>query len=119
MLHAQWLRLASLALAFSLSSACQAAEAEKLDRDTLIAACKAEAMRGHVQGFLDERHKHHARMIAICEEWRTANADLREDLSKRCIAESRRGPSMGHRQRPMNQSHIFRLGELCRKLATT
>lgn len=112
-------RFAVIALAFVAAAACQADVVEAQDRDALIAACKVEAGRGHLQGLLDERRKHQARMVAICEEWRNVTADEREDLSVRCLAEARRGPSMGHRQRPMNQSHMFRQGELCRQLAVS
>ena len=113
-------RIALVASALFMAAACQTHAAEETqDRATLVAACKAEAVRGHLQGFLDERRAHHERMTVICEAWRKVSAADREALSQRCLAEARRGPSIGHRQRPMNQSHIFRLRELCRTLATT
>ena len=113
-------RIVLAASALFLATACQTHAAEDArDRATLIAACKSEAVRGHLQGFLDERGAHHKRMTVICEAWRNVGAADREALSQRCLAEAGRGPSIGHRQRPMNQSHIFRLRELCRTLATT
>lgn len=119
MIHIAHARIALIASMVFTTVACQSNAAEPQDRVTLINACKSEAGRGHLQGFLDERRKHRERMSAICEEWRNVSAADREDLSKRCLAEARRGPSIGHRQRPINQSHIFRLRELCRNLATT
>ena len=113
-------RVAFIATAFFPAAACQSAVTEAPQaRSTLIAVCKAEAVRGHLQGLMDERRKHHERMTTICEVWRSVDADQRDDLSKRCLAESGRGPTIGHRQRPTNQSHIFRLRELCRKLSNT
>lgn len=119
MTHIRISRIALVLSALFAAAACQTGAAEAEDRQTLIAACKSEAVRGHLQGFLDERRKHYARMTAICEEWRSVRAADREALSQRCLAEARRGPSIGHRQRAMNQSHKFRLSELCGKLATT
>lgn len=90
---------------------------ESDNRSALIAACKIEAERGHLAGFLQERREHAKRMAAICDEWQTVGREGQNNLLRRCLAESRRGPSIGHRQRPQDQSHMFRLGELCRKLA--
>ena len=93
--------------------------AEGVDRTALITACKTEAKRGHLAGFLDEKRQHTLRMAAICDEWRTVEAGQREDLLQRCLAEARRGPNMGHRSRPWYQSHIFRLRKICRNLAAS
>lgn len=119
MTHIRATRIAFLASALFVAGACQTVSAETEDRATLIAACKSEAVRGHLNGFLDERRQHYSRMQAICEEWRNISAADREVLSQRCRAEANRGPSIGHRKRSMDQSHKFRLRELCRKLAVS
>lgn len=113
-------RQLALALAGTLLwwAACDTAiAAERVDRTALIIACKTEAKRGHVTGFLEEKRQHAMRMAAICEEWRTVETDQQEDLLQRCLAEAGRGPSRGHRSRPWYQSHVFRLRKICRNLA--
>lgn len=92
---------------------------EPLNRTALITACKTEAKRGHLTGFLQERREHAKRMAAICDEWLTVDVDEdgRIDLLERCLAESRRGPSIGHRTRPWHESHVYRLRKICRALA--
>ncbi len=92
---------------------------EPLNRTALITACKFEAKRGHLAEFLQERREHAARMAAICDEWLTVDDKGRADLLERCLAESRRGPSIGHRSRPWYASHVYRLRKICGQLATT
>jgi hypothetical protein len=112
------LRFVLVTFVLLAASAFQTSAAEVQDRNALIDDCKSEAVRGHLQGLLVERRGHYARMTAICKEWRIVRASGRDDLSRRCLVEARRGPSIGPRQRSTNQSHIFRLRELCRKLAS-
>jgi hypothetical protein len=110
----------ALALAGTLSWPGGVAVAdEPLNRTALISACKTEAKRGHLAGFLQERREHAQRMAAICDEWLTVAEEKREDLLERCLAEARRGPSIGHRTRTWYASHVYRLRKICRNLAAT
>lgn len=110
-----------MALAGTLSwlSSGVAVADEPLNRTALITACKTEAKRGHLAGFLQEKREHAKRMAAICDEWRTVKEEGRDELLERCLAESRRGPSVGHRTRTWYESHIHRLGKICRNLAAS
>jgi hypothetical protein len=105
-------------LATTLATATVVASAESPDSSTaLVAACRAEAVRGHARAVSYERLRHFQEMSALCSAWLSVRPEEKQQLLARCLDEADGGAIRGPVDRRTHQSHVYRLKMACRSLA--
>ena len=86
-------------------------------RTALVAACRAEASRGHARAVSYERLRHVQEMSALCSAWLSVRPEDKQQLLARCLDEADGGAIRGPVDRRNHQSHVYRLKRTCRSLA--
>ncbi len=108
--------LLSFATALATAPVDASAHSPK-SRATLVAACRAEAVRGHARAVSYERLKHFQEMSTLCSAWLSVRPEDKQQLLARCLDEADGGAIRRPVDRRTHQSHVYRLKMACRSLA--